>query len=152
MTSNDTRKTLCSKLSQRTSENMTSIEPSREISEQEEGPYCSAIARFFRTHCNAILKSKLPIYLFMSIYVFICLLGNVVTGIIWFEHHRTIDSEKDDRHSINNTTMFEFDWNETIIPGPSLEFDTDGYEEEVANLIGLTTNESKTEVSSPLDM
>ena len=83
----------------------------------------------------------------MSIYVFICLLGNVVTGIIWFKHHRTIDKEDGDR---NSTTIIEFDWNETIIPDPSLEFNPDAYDEEFLNLIGLATNESETEVSSRL--
>ena len=152
MTSNNIRETSCLKVSQRTSENMPSIENLRKNSEQEEKTFCPAFASFFQTHCNAIIKSKLPIYLFMSIYVFICLLGNVVTGIIWFDHHRTIDNEKEDGNTPDNNTIFELDWNETIIPGPSLEFDTDAYEEEVVNLIGLASNKSKTKVSSCLDI
>ena len=50
--------------------------------------------------------------------------------------------------TLQSFTIFRQDWNETIIPNRSIEFDTDVYEEEVMNLLGLETNESNAEVSS----
>jgi hypothetical protein len=164
MTPNNIRETSCLTVSERTSENLPSIGNLRENSEQEEPSFYSAFARRFQTHCNAIKKSKLPIYLFMSIYVFICLLGNVVTGIFWFKNHGIIDKEQEARDILDNSTLFELDWNETKIPDLSLElnyeeFDfeelnmnlknmTDAYEEEFVNLIGFAINKSISEVSS----
>ena len=36
---------------------------------------------------NTIKRSNVTAYLLMSLYITVCLLGNVVTGIIFFKHH-----------------------------------------------------------------
>ena len=42
---------------------------------------------FFQRLVHAFMKSKAPTYLCLSIYISICLLGNIVTGIILLKHY-----------------------------------------------------------------
>ena len=48
----------------------------------------------FRVKYNEMVKSKLLKYIFLSMYVFICLLGNVVTGLIFLKHRGNEDPQQ----------------------------------------------------------
>ena len=58
---------------------------------------------FFRVKYNEMVKSKLLKYIFLSMYVFICLLGNVVTGLIFLKH-RGYEDQQQPKETLNYTT------------------------------------------------
>ena len=58
---------------------------------------------FFRVKYNEMVKSKLLKYIFFSMYIFICLLGNVVTGLILLKHRGNEDPEQPNER-LNYTT------------------------------------------------
>ena len=58
---------------------------------------------FFRVKYNEMVKSKLLKYIFFSMYIFICLLGNVVTGLIFLKHRGNEDQQQP-KETLNYTT------------------------------------------------
>ena len=58
---------------------------------------------FFRVKYNEMVKSKLLKYIFLSTYIFICLLGNVVTGLIFLKHRGNEDPQQP-KDRLNYTT------------------------------------------------
>ena len=58
---------------------------------------------FFRVKYNEMVKSKLLKYIFLSMYMFICLLGNVVTGLIFLKH-RGNENPQQPNERLNYTT------------------------------------------------
>ena len=58
---------------------------------------------FFRVKYNEMVKSKLLKYIFLSTYIFICLLGNVVTGLIFLKHRGNEDPQQPNER-LNYTT------------------------------------------------
>ena len=58
---------------------------------------------FFRVKYNKMVKSKLLKYIFLSTYIFICLLGNVVTGLIFLKHRGNEDPQQPNER-LNYTT------------------------------------------------
>lgn len=115
----------------------------------EDTHFISTTATMFRANCNTLINSKFTTYLLVLIYVIICLFGNLVTGIIIFKHHRILGNAAEEQvNSSNSGTVFELDWNETIIPHSGLKFDADDFNKEVTNIFGLETNASKSKVST----
>ena len=57
---------------------------------------------FLLAQIQAFLKSKAPMYLLSAVYLVICLLGNIVTGIILVKHHF---ASHDEVEGINNLTQ-----------------------------------------------
>ena len=57
----------------------------------------------FRVKYNEMLKSNLLKYIFLSMYIFICLLGNVVTGLIYLKH-RGNEAPQQQKETLNYTT------------------------------------------------
>ena len=57
---------------------------------------------FLLTQIQTFLKSKAPMYLLSAVYLVICLLGNIVTGIILVKHHF---ASHDEVEGINNLTQ-----------------------------------------------
>ena len=68
----------------------------------EKNELCSVLRNFFKIRFHAFMKSKAPTYMCLSIYIIICLLGNIVTGIILVKHYL---SSHEQRESINNLTQ-----------------------------------------------
>ena len=53
----------------------------------------------FRQKYNKFIKSKLSFYFFMIIYIFICLLGNVVTAINLIKHGQIFSKNENDNYT-----------------------------------------------------
>ena len=49
--------------------------------------------------CQKYNKSKLPFYFFIIIYIFICLLGNVITAINLFKHGQIFSKNENDNYT-----------------------------------------------------
>ena len=80
---------------------------------------------FLLTQIQTFLKSKAPIYLLSAVYLVICLLGNIVTGIILVKHHF---ASHDEVEGINNLTQDIFSQiearnNETMVVDSESDFD-----------------------------
>ena len=66
-------------------------------------PVCFSNAKLWIiTQFQGFLKSKAPLYLLLAVYLVICLLGNVVTGIILIKHHFASHEEME---GMNNLTQ-----------------------------------------------
>ena len=127
---------------------MPSAENIEETRGGEETQFISTTARMFRTNFSTLINSKLTTYLLVLIYLIICLFGNLVTGIILFRHHRMLGNAAEEQvNSSSSGTVFELDWNETIIPRSGVKFDADVFNQEVTNIFELETNASKSKVS-----
>jgi hypothetical protein len=92
------------------------------------------------------MSSKIPIYVCFSIYVVICLLGNVITGIIWLKHHKLFgdNQEQQENVSLDNQTLLRLVWNETTnIDGSGFKvFDEETKGEDVLDSLEFLRNES----------
>lgn len=53
----------------------------------------------FRQKYNKFIKSKLSFYFFMIIYIFVCLLGNVVTAINLIKHGQIFSKNENDNYT-----------------------------------------------------
>ena len=115
-----------------------------EINKEEKESSCSNL----KHNCNSVMTSKLPTYFCFGIYVLICLLGNVVTGIIWLKHHQLFVDNQQGNVTLGNETRFRFVWNDKVtttkINRSKLEvLDKKTKGEEILNILAfLTTNES----------
>ena len=121
------------------------------IDQVEDETYFNKCMSFFRLKYNAIMKSKAPVCLLVSIYIFICVLGNIVTGIIFFKHRG-----EDDQSEALNTITDKLHLNDSI-PSEALNnteagFEYFDYSEDYAaqseewNLYLLFSNDSNNEV------
>ena len=104
----------------------------------------TAILISLKLYYKTMLDSKLPSYLCLITYIFICLLGNVVTAIVLIKHRQIFSNEK----NIN-------DGSPLILPSQinqSQAFENDIDLEETVNedillgLLDLVYNESQYEV------
>ena len=104
----------------------------------------TAILISLKLYYKTMLDSKLPSYLCLITYIFICLLGNVVTAIVLIKHRQIFSNEK----NIN-------DGSPLILPSQinqSQSFENDIDLEETVNedillgLLDLVYNESQHEV------
>ena len=92
--------------------------------EEKTSSWCS----FLKHQFHSVMSSKFPTYFCCSIYVLICLLGNVVTGMIWLKHHQFGDDQhKNEIINLDKVTLLPFLWNKTTtIDG----FGFEGFDEE----------------------
>ena len=74
----------------------------------EEKSFFSVASTFFKNFYYTIMKSKLPTYLCISIYIIICLLGNIATLIIWLKHHPFFDTVEENIDTFENDTTLDF--------------------------------------------
>ena len=100
---------------------------------------------FFKVHYHSIISSKIPTYCCVLIYVGICLLGNVVTGMIWLKHHE--DQDNEDKEIIISTHLNEsimsFMWNDTTkFNDIGLDYDEETKGLEVFNILQFRPNTS----------
>ena len=121
----------------------------RQADNEPSGLYSGA-KDFFLARFHTFMKSKAPTYLCLSIYIIICLLGNIVTGIIIGKHYL---SSHEEIESMNNLTKEIFSQierreNETShnvdsrLQNNSLELETDQLSRQSSS-----TNESNITVS-----
>ena len=131
-----------------------SLHKEERIDQVEDESYFYKCMSFFRLKYNAIMKSKAPVCLLVSIYIFICVLGNIVTGIIFFKHRG-----EDDRSEALSTITDKLHLNNSI-PAEALNntearFEYFDYSEDYAaqseewNLYLLFSNDSNNEVNIP---
>ena len=125
-------------------------ERSRRRPSEGEGGRCSGIATFIKLRYDAVMKSKFPTYFCISIYFFICLLGNVVTGIIFFKHRQHSTGMPEMNPNSSDNMLFNIELNESTLLEQSIEFDDDFSQTEEFNLYQLFVNESNNEVSQEL--
>ena len=90
---------------------------------------------FLLTQIQTFLKSKAPMYLLSAVYLVMCLLGNIVTGVILVKHHF---ASHDEVEGINNLTLDIFSQiearnNETTTMIVDSESDFDSSQMEVEN-------------------
>ena len=99
------------------------------------------ICSSFKTQYNAILKSNLPAYSCMITYVAICLVGNVVTGVIVFKHFGL--------QSPSWTSLFEtkLTSNENVSEGLEVDYGTEYSEKNEIDFKLLNLNQTENEVS-----
>ena len=110
--------------------------PSSSIEEEDdETQYCALrwIFRVFRDGSKAIIKSKWPGYLTIALYVVICLLGNIVTTIIYLTpknkntyNDTELITQLNSILSYNNDSV---DQRDTFFTNQSISEDTSLYEE-----------------------
>ena len=110
---------------------------------------------FFRVKYNEMVKSKLLKYIFLSMYIFICLLGNVVTGLIFLKHRGNEDPQQPNERLNYTTKMLHLNnentkgggnhTNNTFDKVEDHRNDVEGVEE--WNLYLLFGNDSNNEVS-----
>ena len=53
---------------------------------QENKSFCVSIKNVLRLRYNQVMRSKFPVCFCILLYLFICLFGNVVTGIFLYKH------------------------------------------------------------------
>ena len=105
----------------------------------------SGCSGFLKVHYHSIISSKIPTYCCVLIYVGICLLGNVVTGMIWLKHHE--DQDNEDKEIIISTHLNEsimsFMWNDTTkFNDIGLDYDEETKGLEVFNILQSRPNTS----------
>ena len=140
--------------------------PSSSIEEEDdETQYCAVrwIFRVFYGGLQAIIKSKWPGYLTIALYIVICLLGNIVTTIIYLTpknkntyNDTELITQLNSILSYNNDSV---DQSDTFFTNQSISEDTSLYEEyEVSSDTNISmkslflsfTNQKSAEVSKNL--
>lgn len=115
-----------------------------------EESFFSRVKYCIKGNYELLRNSKLPTFLCIVIYILICLVGNLVTGIIWFKHNRySMDNSSKELSGINNLsglTLLDFMVNETTLES-ALEQEMEMYELELSILSDLIDNTTKNEVS-----
>ena len=89
----------------------------------------SCVVIIFKQQYNKLMKSKLPPFLCIISYIFICILGNIVAASTWIKH----------RYSINYTSY---------IPLPTEKNNSNLFEDEFQ----LKENESNDSLTSVIEL
>lgn len=119
----------------------------------EEESYIHKCMSFFRLKYNAMIKSKVPVCLLVSIYIFICVLGNIVTGIIFFKH-RGEEDRSETLNTITNKLHLNDNITTTALNNTEANLEYFDYSEEYAahseewNLYLMFANDSNNEVGN----
>ena len=83
--------------------------PNRADGEKKYVLHC-CVSNSFRRQCRKLMKSKLTYFLCIIIYIFICMLGNIIAATTWIKHHFSanytsyvpLPSEKNGFHLFRN--------------------------------------------------
>ena len=83
--------------------------PNRADGEKKYLSHC-CVSNSFRRQCRKLMKSKLTYFLCIIIYIFICMLGNIIAATTWIKHHFSanytsyvpLPSEKNGFHLFHN--------------------------------------------------
>ena len=93
---------------------------------------------------KTIIDSKVPYYSCILTYIFICLLGNIVTAVVLIKHRQIFAGEQ----SINNTSTLPFQINQSQNFEDNVDLDDLVNEDLLLGLLDLVYNESEHEVSN----
>ena len=96
-----------------------------------------------RQYYKTVRESKIPYYSCLIVYIFICLLGNVVTSIVLIKHRQLFVGEQNDNH----TSALPFQIIQSQIVEDEVDIDDAINEDLLLNIIELAYNESEPEVS-----
>ena len=111
-----------------------------------EESFCFRATCLIKKYHNVIMSSNFPTYFCIFIYILICLIGNIVTGVIWFQHNNrpTEVQEKGQMRfdDLNNFTIHGF--NGTLLQS---NLDEEFYEHEISSLFDLIQNSTANKVS-----
>ena len=102
----------------------------------------SIISKFCQQHYKTLINSKVPYYMCIITYIFICLLGNVVTAIILIKHRQIFSDTK------NVTSILPFRINQSQSIENEIDLEEGINEEILQGLLDLVYNESEHEVST----
>ena len=98
----------------------------RQDSIEEETGCCSIVTDFWSIQYNAMIKSKCLSYLCVSVYIMICLLGNVVMGIIYLKNEPTAEEMNIiENFTENNSSLTNLNLNDSTILDPNFQFDSE---------------------------
>ena len=129
--------------------NMSVLKKHNMTASLEEDPNCCfRFTKFIKLRCNAIIKPTCLIYLCISIYTIICLLGNVVTSIIYIKHPQTSkETNIVDNFTTTSDSVLNLNLNESAILASNFEFDSKNSDSQDMSLNMVFYNESDNEVS-----
>ena len=137
--STETPKTSCKEPQNVPTMMFSNRKPIRISAVENESSYCCSVLKH---HFHSVMSSKIPTYFCVSMYVLICLLGNVVTGIIWY-HQLIGDHQQQENVSLSNETILRFVWNETTKIDESNGFEVfDEEGEEILDILDFLANKS----------
>ena len=114
-----------------------------------DGSICLHVASCFKSQYEAIMKTRLPLYACISVYIIICILGNAVMAIIYWKHDESPMDQitLGDNFTAQNNLLLNIDLNESTILDSSIEFDEDFFETGDLDFYHIFINESENEVS-----
>ena len=113
-----------------------------------EGSICLPFTSCFKSNYEAMMKTKFPLYLCVSVYIIICLLGNTVMALIFWKHHNSsTEITLSDNFTAHNNFLLNIDLNDSSILDSSIEFDEDFFETDDLDFYHIFINESDNEVS-----
>ena len=110
------------------------------IKSNTEVPFSSDATMKIRIYYKALKKSKFPLCFCLLLYIFICLLGNIVTGILLYKQQSTSPEVEDEEEYLRTNIA---------LPAP-VNVSKEITEEEYFDLYQLFMNESKEQVSDNL--
>ena len=98
----------------------------------------SGVLTIFKQQYHKLMKSKLPTFLCIITYIFICILGNIVAASTWIKH----------RYSINYTSYIPLptEKNKSNLFADELQLKDNESKESLTSVIELTYNESEPRV------
>ena len=96
-----------------------------------------------RQYYKTIRESKIPYYSCLIAYIFICLLGNVVTAIVLIKHRQLFAGEQNDNH----TSVLPFQINQSQNFEDDVDLDDAINEDLLLSILDMAYNESEHEVS-----
>ena len=96
-----------------------------------------------RQYYKTVRESKIPYYSCLIVYIFICLLGNVVTAIVLIKHRQLFVGEQSDNH----TSALPFQINQSQVFEDDVDLDDAINEDLLLSILDMAYNESEQEVS-----
>ena len=113
-----------------------------------DGSICLHVASYFKSQYEAVMKTRFPLYICISVYIIICLLGNIVMAIIFWKHDESPMDQitLGDNFTAQNNLLLNIDLNESTILDSSIEFDEDFFETGDLDFYHIFINESENEV------
>ena len=96
-----------------------------------------------RQYYKTVRESKIPYYSCLIVYIFICLLGNVVTAIVLIKHRQLFAGEQNDNH----TSALPFQINQSQNFEDDVDLDDAINEDLLLSILDMAYNESEQEVS-----
>ena len=128
-----------------TSRKLPNTKQERRKNSFAEESFCFRAMCLIKKYHDGIMSSNFPTYFCIFIYILICLTGNIVTGVIWLQHHNSPTGVSHEFDNLNNFTIDGF--NETILQSI---FDEEIQEHEISSLFELVQNSTENKVNNKI--